>query len=98
MSLRSSFLKLILYFWDIFLIIWACFQTSYLTFIASYQNKKEKIKAIAKKGEYIPYLRPIKVVILLEMLLWTEGNQPHLTKKSKLNFFSSKMSKKIFIN
>lgn len=67
----------------------ACCPASYLTFAASYRNKKEKQKARAKAVESIPCSNHMTVVILAAIPLCTEGNPPALRNALRWSFFAA---------
>ncbi len=71
----------------------ACCPASYLTFAASYQNKNEKVNDKANREESYPYSMSIRVVILAEIPLCTDGNHPPL--QSALNHNSPCVAKSI---
>lgn len=64
----------------------ACFPASNLTFAASYQNKNENVKQMAKYMLITPYSNPTSVVMLLLNPLWTDGNPPDFQKLANDNF------------
>lgn len=76
-DLSSSFISLI---------YCACFPASYLTFAASYQNKKANVKQMAKYILSNQYSSHTSVAILDEIPLCTDGNHPDFRKLEKLNF------------
>lgn len=80
------------------LIYWACFHASYLTFIASYQKRKENEIVTANSNESNPCIKPTSIVILHETPLCTEGNQPALQKLVRFNVLSLIISIITFID
>ena len=70
----------------------ACCQASYLTLMASYQNKKENENVIANSAESYPYKRNISVVILAVTPECVEGNHPDTHKDLSVNSFTTTKS------
>ena len=76
----------------------ACFHVWYLTFIASYANSIEKVKATAKDTLQIPSANKARTVTLLATHVWKDGNHQEINIWSRQILFSTMESIIIFTN